>query len=271
VGKNRSRQGSAKYPWLRFLIKERRDQTESRKLYGRKKGRPLGLERTHVMQTLLPALSIPAQKLTEQHDLDPASLFDKPYTEYWLEIGFGQGEHVAALMRENPNIGYLGAEPFINGVAGFLKEVREKTEEIRDQKNLTSSPLPLPSINARILNDDGIKLAASLKPTSINGIYVLNPDPWPKKRHHERRIINPQNLDILAKILKPGGQLILSTDVPDLADWMITHTHNHPAFDWQAYDAKDFWTRPDGWFPTRYELKKANHSSRMCYLIFVRK
>jgi tRNA (guanine-N7-)-methyltransferase len=236
------------------LIKQRRDQTESRKLYGRKKGRPLGLERTHVMQTLLPALSIPAEKLTEQHDLDPASLFDAPYQDYWLEIGFGQGEHVANLMRQNPHIGYLGAEPFINGVAGFLKEIKD-----------------IENPNARILNDDGMKLACSLKSASITGIYVLNPDPWPKKRHHERRIINQQNLDIFAKILKPGGSLILSTDVPDLADWMITHTYSHPAFAWQAQSAKDFWTRPEGWFPTRYELKKANHSDKMCYLIFVRK
>ena len=116
-----------------------------------------------------------------------------------------------------------------------------------------------------------MKLARSLKPASLEGIYVLNPDPWPKKRHHERRIIRHENLDVLAKIIKPGGSLILSTDVPVLADWMVTHTFNHPAFVWQANEAKDFWERPEGWHPTRYELKGANHSKRMCYLLFKRK
>lgn len=236
------------------MIKERRDQTESRKLYGRKKGRPLGLERSAAVRDLLPKLSVPSDVLLETHALDPASLFPQTYQEYWLEIGFGQGEHVAALMRQNPNIGYLGAEPFINGVAGLLKDIQT-----------------IESPNVRILHDDGLKLACSLKPHAISGLYILNPDPWPKKRHHERRIINPQNLDIFAKILKPGAELILSTDVPDLADWMITHTFNHPAFSWQAVEAKHFWNRPNGWFPTRYELKKANHANKMCYLLFRRK
>lgn len=227
---------------------------ESRKLYGRKKGRPLGKERSEALEALLPLLGIRADDLPEDRSIAPASLFDAPYSSYWMEIGFGQGEHVAALMKENPDTGYLGAEPFINGVAGLVKEV-----QILGQRNV------------RILHDDGMKLARSLAPASLDGIYVLNPDPWPKKRHHERRIIKPQNLDVLAKIIKPGGSLILSTDVPDLADWMVTHTFNHPAFEWQASEAKDFWTRPDGWHPTRYELKGANHSKRMCYLLFRRK
>lgn len=231
----------------------RQDRSESRKLYGRKKGRPLGLERAEAINTLLPVLAIPPQKLSEKHDLPPASLFSKAYDQYWLEIGFGQGEHVSALMRENPNVGYLAAEPFINGVAGLVKDVKE-----------------IPEQNVRILHDDGMKIACSLIPASIEGIYVLNPDPWPKKRHNERRIINRANLDAFAKILRPGGSLILSTDVPDLADWMVTQVVNHGSFQWHARSAQDFWTRPAGWHPTRYELKKANHSDRMCYLMFSR-
>ncbi len=232
----------------------RQDRSESRKLYGRKKGRPLGLERAEAINSLLPVLAIPLEKLSEKHDLAPAALFDKPYDDYWLEIGFGQGEHVSALMRENPRTGYLAAEPFINGVAGLVKDVKD-----------------IPQQNVRILQDDGMKIACSLEPQSITGIYVLNPDPWPKKRHNERRIINQANLTTFAKILKPGSPLILSTDVPDLADWMITQTVNHGAFQWHAKTAEDFWTRPVGWHPTRYELKKANHAKRMCYLSFFKK
>ncbi len=125
--------------------------------------------------------------------------------------------------------------------------------------------------NVRILHDDGMKIACSLAPASLDGLYILNPDPWPKKRHHERRIVNQDNLDVFAKILKPGAPMILSTDVPDLADWMITQSVNHSAFEWAANTANDWWKRPEGWHPTRYELKKANHSDRMCYLLFKRK
>jgi tRNA (guanine-N7-)-methyltransferase len=249
--------------WLRVCARSladipRSERSESRKLYGRKKGRPLGQERTEALRALLPSLTIPQDVLGEDHTLDPATLFDRPYSDYWLEIGFGQGEHVAALMRENPDIGYMGAEPFINGVAGLVKEVGALKEAYGQT-------------NVRILHDDGMKLACSLAPESLGGVYVLNPDPWPKRRHNERRIINKTNLDALARIIRPGGALILSTDVPDLADWMVTHTVNHPAFEWQAREAKDFWSRPAGWHPTRYELKGANHSKRMCYLIFERR
>lgn len=226
---------------------------ESRKLYGRKKGRPMGPERTKALEALLPLLGIPPEKLTEDHTLAPSDLFAAPYSAYVLEIGFGDGEHVAAMMKENPDTGYLGAEPFINGVAGLIKHVKDMDDK-----------------NVRILNDDGMKVAKSLAPASLSEIYVLNPDPWPKKRHHNRRIVNPDNLDVFANILKPGGKLILSTDVPDLADWMITHTFNHPAFTWDAKSAGDFWTRPKGWHITRYEVKGANHAKRMCYLLFTR-
>jgi tRNA (guanine-N7-)-methyltransferase len=231
----------------------RQDRSESRKLYGRKKGRPLGSERAEAIEKLLPALSVAIEKLSERHDVHPASLFTKLYKQYWLEIGFGQGEHVSALMRENPDTGYLAAEPFINGVASFVKGIKDMCEH-----------------NVRILHDDGMKIACSLNPASIDGIYILNPDPWPKKRHHERRIVNQEKLHALAKILKSGAPMILSTDVPDLADWMMTQTVNHGAFTWEANSAKDWWERPSGWHPTRYELKRANHSERMCYLLFKR-
>lgn len=206
------------------------------------------------MEGVLPRLCIGPEFLSEAQDIAPEQLFGRVYDDYVLEIGFGQGEHVSAMMRERPETGFIAAEPFINGVAAFLKDIQGMNEP-----------------NVRVLNDDGMKIACSLRPSSISKIYILNPDPWPKTRHHERRIINPENLDVLAKILKPGGELVLSTDVPGLADWMVTHTFNHPQFEWTANEARDFWTRPSGWHPTRYELKGANHSKRMCYLLFRRR
>lgn len=230
-----------------------------RKTYGRKVGRPLGKQRTEALDALLPLLGIPETLLNERHDLPPASLFSRPFKQYWLEIGFGQGEHLSALARRHPDTGYMGAEPFINGVAAILKDIGQ------DIKNTPQD------LNIRLLNDDAMRLAFSLQENSLDGLYILNPDPWPKKRHHERRIVNARNLDAFAKILKPGASLILSTDVPDLADWMVTQTCNHPAFEWTAKRARDWQTPPHDWIPTRYELKKARHAEKMCYLIFTRK
>lgn len=230
-----------------------------RKTYGRKVGRPLGKERTEALEALLPLLAVSDHFLTERHDLDPEQLFSRPYKGYWLEIGFGQGEHLSALARRHSDTGYMGAEPFINGVAAILKDVAPDTKGAPEILNL------------RLLNDDAMRLALSLQEGSLNGIYILNPDPWPKKRHRERRIVNTRNLDTFAKILKPGSELILSTDVPDLADWMVTQTCNHPAFEWTARCAEDWFVPPKGWISTRYEMKKARHAEKMCYLLFRRK
>lgn len=231
----------------------------ARKTYGRKAGRPLGRQRAQALETLLPVLSVPAPRLTERHDIDPATLFSRPYGQYWLEIGFGQGEHLSALARRHPETGYMGAEPFINGVAALLKDIG------------SDAPGAPESLNLRLLNDDAMRLALSLRENTLAGIYILNPDPWPKKRHYDRRIVSPRNLDVFAKILKPGGKLVLSTDVPDLAEWMMAKTIEHPAFTWLNGAADERFTPPPDWIPTRYEKKKARHAERMCYLLFERK
>lgn len=218
-----------------------------RKVFGRIKGRPLSPSRKGAL-ALLDTLGLNPQG---ENNLDPRDLFSSPKKEYWLEIGFGNGEHVAALMRRHPDYGFLAAEPFINGMSAFLKTVQDNHE------------------NVRVLMDDAMLLARALKDKSLDGIYILNPDPWPKKRHHKRRIVNAENLEIFARILKPGGKLVLTTDVAPLAEWMLTHTYNHPAFVWTAKAADDWRVSPTDWIPTRYEAKQANHSSKkMTYLFF---
>jgi len=226
----------------------------TRSLFGRRQGRPLGIERQGAMDTLLPKIKIPEDKLTEDHSCSPSTLFSAPLSSYWLEIGFGQGEHVAALSAQNPQTGYMGAEPYVNGMAAFLKKIEDK-----------------PTDNIRVLMDDGMMIALSLAPASLDGIYILNPDPWHKKRHHKRRIIKQENLDVFARILKPGGQLILTSDVEDLAEWMCTHTCNHPDFIWQAKSKDDWSIPPKDWIPTRYEQKGAKGSKKMVYLLYKRK
>ena len=220
-------------------------------LFGRRQGRPLSGQRLQALEALLPKITLSENKLTCDHTASPSVFFDKNHTAYWLEIGFGHGEHLAALLRNNPDIGYIGAEPFINGMAAFLSDIQYD-----------------PHDNIRVLMDDGMIAAQSLAPNSLDGIYILNPDPWHKKRHHKRRIINQHNLDIFSRILKPGGQLIMTTDVDDLAEWMCTHAAHHPDFLWTAENKNDWSIPPKDWIPTRYETKGAKGSKKMVYLFF---
>ncbi len=203
---------------------------------------------------LLPSLSIPQSTLIEDGTLAPSSLFDSKYKEHWLEIGFGSGEHLSALMRRHPDIAWLGAEPYINGMAAFLKDIQD-----------------LETKNVRVHMDDAMMLANSLADKSLDGIYILNPDPWHKKRHHKRRIVNADNLNVFARILKPGGKLIMSTDVPYLAEWMVTHAARHKDFMWLANSARDWETPPRDWVTTAYEVKGAKGAKKMVYLFFERK
>lgn len=226
----------------------------NKRVYGRRTGRPLNKERAGVLDTLLPQLNIPAKFLTEKGDLTPEILFGAPLPALWLEIGFGNGEHLAALMEQHPAWGFIGAEPFVNGMAAFLKMIKG-----------------VPHERIRVLMDDAMMAVNSLTDSSLDGIYVLNPDPWPKKRHYKRRIISRKNLDAFARTLKPGGLLIMSTDVPDLAEWMVTQASQHPAFAWTAESAADWREAPPGWIKTRYEQKRAKGASAMSYLIFRRK
>jgi tRNA (guanine-N7-)-methyltransferase len=246
---------------------------KDRHFFGRRLGRPLNKKRVDVLDALLPVLSIPSEILTQKQDLDPASLFKKKYNQHWFEIGFGSGEHLAALMDRHPDHGFIGAEPYINGMSNFLNAI------------LTLQPPSQPSLpkggedkgggeqnfNIRVFMDDALLIGKSLKAASLDGIYILNPDPWHKKRHHKRRIVNAETLDIYARILKPGGQLIMSSDVPDMAEWMLTHTINHPAFTWTAQSRNDWSIPPKDWITTAYEVKGAKGAKQMAYLFFIRK
>lgn len=230
------------------------DTPKKQRVYGRRLGRPLHGERQAALDDLLPELEIPQKLLKEDGTLQVASLFKRPTSSVWFEIGFGNGEHLTGLMERHPERAYIGAEPFINGMSAFLKDIRDK-----------------PHDNVRVLMDDAMMVANSLAPQSIDGIYVLNPDPWPKARHHKRRIINQANLGQFARILKPGGALIMSTDVPGLAEWMVTQASIHPCFFWTAVKADDWRKAPSGWIETRYEKKGAKGATAMVYLQFIRR
>lgn len=228
-------------------------QNTNRRIWGRRQSRPLNPQRAAAMERIFPHLKIDATRLTEKGDLDPAALFP-PDAPVWMEIGFGSGEHVIGLLDQNPKICMLAAEPFLNGMAAFVKDV----PQIHHNR-------------VRVIMDDAMLLAHSLADNSIERLYILNPDPWHKKRHYKRRIVSPDNLDTFARILKPGGHLIMTSDVLDLADWMVTHTFKHPAFTWTAQDHNDWSKPPKDWIATRYETKGAKGAKKMCYLTFIRR
>ena len=170
--------------------------------------------------------------------LDPLTLFHRPPRALWLEIGFGGGEHLAALAAAHPDVGFLGVEPFINGVAKLLRAVE-------------AGPLA----NVRILKDDARLLLEVLPAASLERAYVLFPDPWPKLRHHKRRIVNGRTLADLARVVRPGGELRLATDDADYARWMLAAVLAEPRFVWTAERARDWREPPPDWAPTRYEGK----------------
>ena len=199
------------------------------------------------MDTLLSDLTVP---LPEKNALELSSLFPEAQ-EYWLEIGFGGGEHLAHQAALYPHAGIIGCEPYINGMAHLLGRVR-------DQK----------LHNIRVYNDDARLLIDKLPEHSISKVFILYPDPWPKVRHHKRRLVSQSTLDMLARIMKPGAELRLATDDADYCTWMLERLQSHPAFEWQAKTCED-WLNPwSDWIPTRYEEKAL--AGRPTYLTYKR-
>lgn len=208
-----------------------------------------------MLETILPRLEIPVDSLKDGVELTLADLFpDAGHIKgLWMEVGFGNGEHLAALMDRYPDTAFLGVEPFVSGLSMFLKSIQDKRQT-----------------HIRVFSDDAMLLADHLPESCLDGIYILNPDPWPKKRHHKRRIVSTRNLDRMARVLKKGGKLIMATDVDDLADWMVTKAFGHSAFTWDAERAEDWRTPPADWIETRYEAKGRQAGRHQTYLFFTR-
>jgi tRNA (guanine-N7-)-methyltransferase len=219
--------------------------------YGRRRGRPLRAGQRERQSTLLPQLSF---AVPEGAELEPSSLFFERPRGIWLEIGFGGGEHLAAQAERHPDIGFLGCEVFENGVAKLLGEI--------DRRGLT---------NVRIYPNDARRLLAALPPRSVGRTFILFPDPWPKARHHKRRLVAPATLDRLAEIMTDDAELRLATDDPGYLSWMLEHATNHPEFSWTARRAADWREQPDDWPATRYEAKARKAGRTPAFLRFIRR
>lgn len=197
--------------------------------------RPLSARQQALLDTHLPEVAVPP---AAPGTLDPAGLFDRA-GEVWLEIGFGGGEHLVEQARRHPQVGVIGAEPFRDGVVKALSAI--------DEGGLT---------NVRLLWGDGRDLVEWLQPASIARAFVLFPDPWPKTRHHKRRLIQPEFVAALARILAPGGRLRIASDVAGYVDEIVCVMAGSEAFTWMAERADDWRVPPGDHVTTRYEAKQ---------------
>ncbi len=217
--------------------------------FGRRKGKRLRAGQEDRVATLLPALRLPGGDAP----LDLGALFPAPVDEVWLEIGFGGGEHLAAQLAGNPRVGILGCEPFINGVAKFLGTL---DDGVRDR--------------VRLWDADATLLLPRLPTASLARIFLLYPDPWPKRRQRKRRFVSDATLSEFVRLLRTGGHFRFASDIDDYAGWTLAHAHRCARLAWTAESAGD-WREPwPDWPGTRYEAKAKAAGRAPTYLTFAR-
>ncbi len=223
------------------------DPMTTRRLYGRAQGHKLRAGQQILVDDLLPRVAVPTEG-----PLDAATLFgeDRPLE---LEIGFGAGEHLAGQAAMRPGHGFIGCEPFLNGVVGALLHIRDERLE-----------------NVRLHMGDALDVLERLPDASLERLYLLHPDPWPKARHSKRRMVNDGPLDLIAAKLKPGGEFRLGTDDPTYCRWSMMVMNRRRDFAWLAADAQDFLTRPADWPETRYERKARRQGHEVWYFRYRR-
>ncbi len=227
-------------------------------VFGRQKGKKLRDEPQRLMAELLPKLRLPglerAVGTTEAPSLDIAVLFPLMPQNLILEIGFGGAEHLLHRAKNAPEAGFIGVEPFINGIAKALSGIAQ-----------------LGLANIRLHPGDAIEVLNALPEASLSKVYILYPDPWPKRRQRKRRFISPASLRELARTLKPGGILHFASDIDDYLGWVLALVDEGGEFDWQVQSADD-WQKPyPDWPGTRYEAKAYREGRVPGYLSFTRK
>ena len=224
--------------------------TSPRAFFGRRKGHKLRPHRAALFETLLPQLTI---DLSRPAPVDLRLLFPVPASQFALEIGFGAGENLVREALAEPDTGFIGCEPFINGMASALAAI-----EANGLKNV------------RLFHGDAIELLDWLPAASVGQVDLLYPDPWPKKRHHKRRFVSDESVARLARILARGGIFRFATDIDHYAAWTLIRLLRTKEFEWTA-ERPDDWRKPwRGFAGTRYERKAINEGRTPCYLVFRR-
>lgn len=223
---------------------------EQRAFFGRRSGKRLHKGQDQLFREVLPGLTI---ALPEQGTLDLGGLFPGA-SNHILEIGYGGGEHLSRQALTHPDTGFIGAEVFSGGIAKLVQQI--DAEEIR---------------NVRLFTDDALKLLVKLEPASLDAVYLLYPDPWPKTRHHKRRFVSPTTLGELARVIRPGGIFRFATDILDYADWTLAHIVREPKFRFEAGEPGSWQLPYPGWQPTRYEQKaRTEGRAQSFYFTFTR-
>jgi tRNA (guanine-N7-)-methyltransferase len=203
--------------------------------FGRTRSRTIKPKQAGLIDTLLPTITIPDP---EAGPVDPHALMPGA-TEVWLEIGFGGGEHMAAQAAKRPDALVMGAEPFWNGAASALRHIEEAGLS-----------------NVRLHIGDARALLAALPDASLDRVFIMFPDPWPKARHHKRRLLQTETVAELARVMKPGAKLRFASDWEDYVDWTLERFTAAPDFRWVAERADHWRTPPVDHVTTRYEEKK---------------
>jgi len=224
-----------------------KQQSEHVRSFGRRRGKKLRPGRERLVDELLPKIKFDLSR-------PPSQQFTGAVNDIWLEIGFGGGEHIAAQALAHPQIGFIGAEPFINGVAKLVHTISDE--------NIS---------NIRIWPDDVREIFPTITDNTLGRIFILFPDPWPKKRHAKRRLLTHETLDEIYRMMKPGAELMVASDHTDYVRYALFQISTHPGFEWLAKSAADWRDPPKGWTRTRYEEKALAKGIKASYLVFRRK
>lgn len=225
------------------------DANPDRAFFGRRKGKALRDGQAAQIDATLPRLKLPEGEIA-----DLGALFPRTVEAVRLEIGFGGGEHLLHRMRESPDVGFIGVEPFVNGMAKFLAAI--------EREGLT---------NIRLWDGDAALLLPRLPAGSLDQIDLLYPDPWPKRRQRKRRFVSDRTLALVAQVLRPGGRFRFASDIDDYVGWTLAKLLVSPDFDWRDERAQNWRTPYPGWVRTRYEAKAIREGRTPSYLTAVRR
>ena len=227
--------------------------SSTHRFFGRRFGRPLSNARRELISNVLPEMEITCKAAASIN-----KIFDPSIKKLCLEIGFGAGEHLADMVVKRPEVGFIGCEPFVNGVAALLARTQSRNIQVRPK-------------NLRIFPNDARLLLPYLPSATVDQIYLLFPDPWPKKRHHRRRLICSENLDQLSRLLRPGGVFYFASDHMGYVRWTLQQLCNRSDFDWLADGPDDWRFRFEESIKTRYESKALSSGVSCVYLTFRRR
>jgi tRNA (guanine-N7-)-methyltransferase len=223
---------------------------QDRAFFGRRKGHKLRPHQARLIETLLPRLAI---DLGRPAPAALGALFQVPVDDIQLEIGFGGGEYLIAQAQARPRTGFIGVEPFVNGMAKALAAIESGKLQ-----------------NIRLHFDDAVNLMAWLPQSALARIDLIHPDPWPKRRHWKRRFVQDAMVSRLARILRPGGEFRFVTDIADYAAWTLQRLLRSADFEWTARCADDWRKAWPGFIQTRYHAKAAREERASCFLVFRR-